>query len=908
VAAALVLTLTACTGGGGGKDGADGPSLPLPDKAPSARGPAMGPALEPKVLLESTDELEESLGSNDMSIVERRAGAFVSGKTVVGYSIDNISGYDLASGELKWTAELDLGGGTLCFVSEPDRPVKTFTVAYGDSSYCPDVATIRVSDGKVMKKSTALSDMNEFEGERAGGTVNHLFTVKGRDYLVDMSGVVWKMVKGVPKPVARLEVDSYFGLHPTPKGDMLIGSSNSGDDCRVDAYALPSFEHAWTQKNAVLFPEATQDCVISVAPGNSAWLAQQIGNVQHMVQVDPATGDVLGRDDAPTLSGGQLPEGEFDLSSATNQLEQAMGLPGGDTIFAQVRGLTRYSLETGKVAWDLDLGQFELASDDEFALTTVLPQGITADGYVVASVSNNTAVELVAVDAKTGKLAGRWAVPEEFRNGFQVQPGMTLFGGGVVLSRNFREWGYAFRGDFQPPDGPRYDFGVFTFPKADDSAVAGPAVPTAGPVDTEAKALGGLKTPDDAEGDRNAGAISTGSRVVAHVDNALTGLDPKSGKRAWKTELDPKDPGARVCSVAEPDRTVKTVTVSYRGTGEDARCDTLLRLKASDGTVMDRIEVPAAAKSVWALEVHRGVVHVITGDRKVSRIKDGKLVEHAALARTPYEIARTPEDPSLMIITSNVDDGRDWAIDGYRLPSFDPVWSTTGTKVFSKVDRRNSVSPWRGNGLWMSTSFGDPSAPGGKVEDALALLDPKTGEVVTRVGPVERDYLADDLTVFTLGGAITASYDTAGFENGDVVLPQAAGLMRYSLAEEKIRWTVDTTSIKESMERDRLASYVSEDIHVVDGGKTVLVTLSNGISVEVMTLKATNGKITGRWVVPAKHRNGLQADPAAVPFAGGVALVRSDYSWDYVYRQNGREVPPEQLYDVGLFRLPKPGK
>ena len=73
-----------------------------------------------------------------------RSGAFISGrKKVVGYSVDDISGYDLYRPANKlWTAKLDLGGGTVCFVSEPDRAVKTFTVAYGEGSYCPKLATI----------------------------------------------------------------------------------------------------------------------------------------------------------------------------------------------------------------------------------------------------------------------------------------------------------------------------------------------------------------------------------------------------------------------------------------------------------------------------------------------------------------------------------------------------------------------------------------------------------------------------------------------------------------------------------------------------------------------------------------------------------------------------------------------
>jgi hypothetical protein len=905
VLVAITLGLTACTGGGGGKDAKDRPSLPLPAKAPSARGPAIGPAMQPKVLLAASDELEQLTGSLDTAQVQRRSGAFISGRTVVGYSVDNISGYDLDSGKLLWTSKLDLGGGTVCYVSQPDRAVKTFTVAYGDSSYCSSLATLRVSTGAVVKKSDKLDGLVQFEGESAGGTVNHLFTVRGRDYLVDMRGVVWKMVKGDPEPIAKLEDRSYFSLYPTPKGDMLIGSrlSDTGR-CRVDGYALPSFKHAWTEDTKTLFPEVHEDCVISAAPGNSAWLAQESRDDYFMVQVDPATGSVLGRADAPKDSGGKAAKGEFDLASASNQLDQALGLPGGDTIFSQVRGLTRYSLKTGKVVWDLDLSQFQLDSADDDALTTVLPRGVTADGYLVASISNDTAVEIVAVDVKTGSLVARWAVPPKYRNGFQVEPGMTLFGGGVVLTRNFDAWERAFADylDVKEPAGDKYDIGVFTFPKPDNSRSS--AVPTVGPVDTQAKALAGVKTPSGSD-DRSAGAVSTGPRLVAYAGNTLTGFEASSGKQKWTLNID-DDVDARICAAGQPDRAVKTLTIAYRGGAKTDRCDTVVRIDASKGEVMDRVEVPASARSVSRMVVDKGVVHIVTGDRSVSRLVDGALVKQARLAHPPYSFERSPQDPSLLITTSSIKGGRDWAIDAYRLPTFERAWSTTASAAFSRVDRRNPVFAWRGNGLVLSTTFGDTADSEATVKDSLVQLDPESGRVAARTGAITRDYLDDDLKRFSLVDAVSSAYLTVGFKDGDVVIPQDSGVMRYSVADKAVRWTVDTKSIMESMERDRGASSVTQHFDLVDGGKTILVTLSNDTSVELMTLNASNGKITGRWNVPKKSRNGLQASPEVTPFSGGVALSHDDYSWDYAFTQSKRKVPPEQRWDVGLFRLTKP--
>lgn len=908
VAVAAVLTLTACTSGSGGKDEKDGegPSLPLPAKAPTARGPAVGPALEPKVLLSSSDDLESMAGDLDSAQVDRRSGAFVSGRTVVGYSVDDISGYDLRSGEQKWTADLDVGTGTVCFVSKPDRAVKTFTVVHGDG-LCSKLATIRVSDGKVVKTSTRLEDFVEFEGEGAGGSVDHLFSVGGRDHLVDMRGVVWRMVKGEPKPLARLAARSYFQLSTTPDRKTLIGTRLSDRGrCRVDGYALPSFERLWTQDTKTLFPEVTEDCVIVAAQGSPAWLTQETGDREYMAQLEPRTGKVLGRADAPKSGGRPAEKGEFELASAANQLDRALGLPGGDTIFAQVNGLTRFSLETGKVAWDLDLSQLQLDSDEEFPLTTVLPQGITADGYVVASVSNDTDVEVIAADVKTGKLAARWAVPQEYRNGFQVEPGMTLSGEGVVLTRNFEAWQRTFADylDRKEPKGEKYDIGVFTFPQPDDSATT--TVPTKGPTDTDAKALGGLKTPKDAKQGRGAGTFSTGSTVVAYSGGTVTGRDPRSGKQRWSMELEGGD-AARVCVAPEPDTTVKTFVIAVR-TSAKGTCDTLVRVKVSDGSVMDRLQLPRAAKTVSRIVVHEGAVHVVTGDRAVSRFADGALQREATLAHSPWQLERSPEDPSLAIAISPVKDQRDWAIDAYRLPSFDPVWSTRASTVLKKVERKNPVSLWRGNGLWVSTTYGDTAKTGAVVKDSLVALDPGTGKVVGRTGAVKRTYGDGDLKRFSLLGAITSAYVSVGLDNGDVVVPQDGGIMRYSLTDDTVRWATDLESIEAAMERDRKGSFVTESLDLVDGGKTVLVTLSNQVSVELMTMSASTGKITGRWNVPKAARNGLQAGPSVTAYAGGVALTHNEYSWDYAFNQTDREVPPEQRYDVGLFSLPKPKK
>ncbi len=908
LATATILLLTGCTGGG---DDEKGPSIPLPDKAPSARGPVTGPALEPKVLLAATDELEEQAGALDTAQVERRSGAFVSGRTAVGYSVDDISGYDTVSGDKLWTAKLDLGGGTVCFVTQPDRAVKRFTVVYGEGSFCPHVATIRVEDGKVVKKSEALGELGaSFEGEPAGGTVNHLFTVKGTDFLVDMRGVVWRMsAAGDPEPVARLESDRYFALLPTPDGKRLIGSRlGSGSDCQVDAYALPSFEPQWSRGTKDLFPDVSEDCVISPAKGDPAWLAQETSDRQYLVQVDPATGEVLGRADAPKDRQKPIGKDEFDVASAALHLDSTLGLPDGEMIFARSGGITRYSLATDEIAWELSLDQLELESDEEFPLTTVLPQGVTDDGYLIASVSNGTAAEVVAVEVDSGRLVGRWAVPAEYRNGFQVDPGLTLFGDGVILTRNFEQWEYTFADyqDRKEPEGDRFDIGVFTFPEPGAAPSTKQAVPTAGPVDTEATWRGGIEAPSPDATDREAGAFTVGGTVVTHADATLTAFNAASGKKAWSTTLATGD-GASVCATPALDRAVRGFVVSYREKAGE-RCMHLARVTTSTGKISDTAELEASTQGVNSILAHEGSMFVITGDGGVGRLSRGALTREVELDRPTALFSRAAGSDDLYVATSSIKDGKDYELSGYRLPAFQKVWSVRASKVFGRTRPQGYVVPWRGNGLMVSASFGDVSDPDADVRDAIAALDPATGKVAATTGLVKRVYGEDDLEKFSLTGAVGAEFAGDGFDDGTVVVAQSSGVVRWSLADDSIVWATDLSSILRSMEREKRQSQTAPSIHldVVGGGTTVLATLSNDTGVELMTLKASDGTITGRWNVPAKRRNGLQTDPDVVPFKGGVALSHSDYAWDYAFAQQDREPPSTTRYDVGLFGLTTP--
>jgi len=469
--ATMVLTccllLTACTGG---DDDAQEGSLPL-GASPATKGRATGPALVPRVLLASTDELEESIGELDTAQVERRSGAIVTEKLVVGYSVDNVSGYDIKTGEQAWSAKIDLGTGTVCYVSRPEtRKVKQITVVFGEGGYCDGVATVRVSDGKVLK-TVDLIDIVAPDG-RTAGSVNDVITVGTADYLIAFHGEVYRMRKGTPTYVESLESDRYFRLIRTPDAPLLVGSrsrSDGKDGCQVDAYELPSFKPAWSKPHAELFPDAKEDCVVSLVQGDSLWAYEETSDRYYMVQLDPKTGDVVGRGEDEKNSEGPTPKGEFDLSYGALLGSDTLGLGNGDVVFPQVNGLARYSLADDELKWSLDYTKLTMDQADEFDDLWVRPSAVTPDGrHIVATLSNRAAAEVIAVDARTGKLAGRWAVPKKYRNGFQVMPGLTLFDDGVVLTRNFERWEFefaSFNKGVKEPEGDRFDIGVFTFPE-----------------------------------------------------------------------------------------------------------------------------------------------------------------------------------------------------------------------------------------------------------------------------------------------------------------------------------------------------------------------------------------------------------------------------------------------------------
>jgi len=467
---AVALVLAGCSGGG------DQPSLPVPAKPPSASGVTTGPAMEPVVLLASADDLEVQGGADQYALAARRAGAFVSGGTVVGYSVDDVSGYDLESGEKTWTAAIDMQGGTVCFVSQPDRDIERFTVVYGKEDFCRYVTTVTVADGKVGT-TTDLFDYVTVDGVEGGGdTAKTVVTYRGVDYILDGKNVVWRMSKsGAPRPLLELEGDRiYTEMHVSPQAPVMIAERYGSDACGLDAYRLPSFELAWSAEEASVFPELDGDdshCRARPLDSNPLWLRASTSSPEHvyLAQLDPKTGEVVGRGDAPGGQGSARSDDDtFNVVAAANYGDDGVGLPDGDVVLPQVDGATRHSLVKPDSGWWKRIELLLYDDANPFGQETVW-SAVTDDGvYVVGTVSDETDTEIVALKASDGSIAGRWPLPDDYKNGFQVQPRLTLFDGGVVLSRNFQRWDYTFDvGPENQPPGDRYDIGVFRFPDPD---------------------------------------------------------------------------------------------------------------------------------------------------------------------------------------------------------------------------------------------------------------------------------------------------------------------------------------------------------------------------------------------------------------------------------------------------------
>lgn len=463
--AALVATaLAACVlAGCGGEDGKErpaakeAPSLPLPEDV-ALTGSITEPALEPRWLVESTGTTE----SVDTDNVDARSGTIVLDDVVVSYGRDNISAVDRETGRTAWTSDLDMGGGTICDITDPTTPgIAYLTVTFGDDDFCLDVGRISTEDGHAV--STKRS-----EAQLVG-----MATIDDVSHVVDSDGLLTRYdggKEGDGEPVRRLGKGVLVrSVAPVADPAMLVVQSvlvTDQDRTTFTGLSLPDLEEVWSKKVEQVAPriKADGDVLLDVVDGRFVFL--QAPDEYHLVQMDPATGEQVGDrtyDLDTDLSTGEADALQVDLPNRGNDPNKLV-LVGGDAILNNTaRGLSRVGPD-GTIRWKFRTTGLTLREGED----AFIGNGpLTPDGkQVLATLNNGRSTDLLALDVESGRLVGRWAVAEEYVAGFTANPYVTVVDGGVVLTRNLTLFGDTARTNDAPDPRRPYDVGYFAFPAA----------------------------------------------------------------------------------------------------------------------------------------------------------------------------------------------------------------------------------------------------------------------------------------------------------------------------------------------------------------------------------------------------------------------------------------------------------
>lgn len=892
--------------------------LPLPATPPDAVGPARGPALVPRVLLAGVDGMEEAVSNGGWDRLDRETGVFVTGTTAIGFSIDNVSGYDLQTGDQLWTQHVGSAGG-ICMMSDPQGTVSEFTVVSraDNGGNCSVVTVHRVSDGSTI--STA--DLFDLHSERddIGYAVERILSIDGRDVILDTSGYLTDVRDGALMAHMRgnTKWSSSTPLFPAPEADLLVGAARNSTkplDCSVSAFHTRDASLAWETPMSQLFPgeKSGSGCTLSPVRGNPLWIHSEDPPFERLAQLDPATGKVIGRMTARRDRREQGQGQDFDLISAMLNADVALGLPDGDLVIPQDAGATlvRYNLAGKKVTWRADLRQWEMESAPSgYGSPDVIPQGMSPDGrQVIATVSNDVAVEVVAFDVDTGALVGRWPVPAEYRNGFQVAPFLEVYRDGVVLARNYEDWAYTFddSSDVPLPDTERYDLGVFQFPAADAEANA-PQVPSTGPIKNEAPLLATDTVPDDARpGDWRVDAFAVGDVLVTSNGATVTAQRIRDGRR---TELWSKELGTdrqSVCTVRDsgPEADSFLIGISSDAyAGHQEGCDTLLRLSTADGAELDRVQAGTATGGLYRIAVWQGD-EVVLASSGAFRLVDGSLQPFGELRPKTWLLTPSLADPTVLVSRTATTGAAQQRIEGYRLPGLERIWSTTASRAFGRpVAGDVWIDQWGGDGAFLSISI-PRGTDTSKYRRMAVRLDPATGRTVRTVGPVAPDY-TDRRLAKRLNLTLASPWDSVAVD-GDLVFNQQQVVLRQDPDSGAVRWSRDLSSISNTMQGQQGSSVTTLTFQVLDDGQ-ITVVLSNDASVQLLTLDAGDGRITGRWLVPGDVSNGLQVNPGLTALPGVAVLAHDASLWDYNFTQQGKKAPPGRLTALAVLALPSMG-
>jgi hypothetical protein len=408
--------------------------------------------------------------------------------------------------------------------------------------------------------------------------------------------------------------------------------------------------------------------------------------------------------------------------------------------------------------------------------------------------------------------------------------------------------------------------------------------------------------------ERTSGAVVTDDVVVGYTVSNVSGYDPKTGKKRWTAGLDMGT--GTTCSVSQPDTTsITTFTVLY---GAEGSCDHLATVSVKDGKVLSNVDLGQLGAEDESGRMPHSVDDEIltfgTTDHLVAKVgrsedvgvyavEDGKPVLKATLGTDVTYVNPAATAPVLVVATGD-DAAGDTActISGFALPSFEKTWTVGYDTVFpDAIDDDCPLALAPQDGSWVYVEGG--------VTSSIAQLDAMTGQVIgtlTQDDGVEEGAAAEP-SLYALSVNQMVALD------GDLVIPQVRGIVRYSMSGDKIVWRFDgnETLVDGVPEDDRYqVTFVPKS--VTADGRYVIATASAASSVEVFALDAETGAVVGRWPVPEKYRTGLTLDPIVAPFAGGIALIRNfreDLTAEIAGDAPGAD--GSQVYDIGLFTWPK---
>jgi outer membrane protein assembly factor BamB len=479
LALVTAIATTACTGGGGdGKDeptaeskASASPRLPpkpdLPDPV-DTRGPVTEPLMEPVWLIRSTKTDE----SEDYDV--RTQGLFVDGDVAVYQAQDTMFGISMADGSTVWKSPVDMHG---------ELPSYAGTAPHGDHRWSfvyPETEAVDFDESgdHLVTVDTQTGEVVADTAIGTYGAVTAMGSAKGKQYVATEDGLGRVEDDGSISPVvrqARLPGREPEIVRISPIEDSDVISLAIDDD---DVIGTDLIIGADSKSGDVLWQHPVTDFAkgkgadyvdLSDVDGRyvtrEAWDRNSV-NMRHLWTLDPATGKVLAHYlSRPGKSGADYHQMRIGVNDIGVGNPHGMVVVGDDIVFEDSQGVSRFSPLTGKYVWTLRRDLMGLRHGDAESAGFGIG-GTSPDRTLLYTfMSSGRSGDLMAVDLKTGELAGRWALDDAQQAGLVGRPLMVVDGNQVVLARNRSiEGDPELLADPSKPLGPSNDVGLLLFP------------------------------------------------------------------------------------------------------------------------------------------------------------------------------------------------------------------------------------------------------------------------------------------------------------------------------------------------------------------------------------------------------------------------------------------------------------